>query len=346
MIVNKLKREVCFRVLFIGCISLFTSKLFAQDPHFSQFYASPLTLNPAFAGKFEGDVRAAGNYRNQWSSVNNAFQTMTAAIDMPILKDKIADRDLLGIGIMGYSDKSANSAVNFNYASFTTSFHKGLDEYGYHQIGLGLQGTYSNMTINTSMLQFEDQLTTLGFTNLTSESFANSTLKNHYFDINAGLLYTGSTDETNNFYFGVSGYHLSSPKQNFTEGNYHIQPRYTFHGGAHFPVGDMTSLHVSALHSIQAGAHETMMGGVMQFALTDPDNSVTETNFYAGSWIRVKDAIIPYVGLDFYDFKLGLSYDITTSQAKTVTQSRGGLELSLAYIFKNRNKGYLPCPQF
>jgi Type IX secretion system membrane protein PorP/SprF len=37
----------------------------AQDPHFSQFFASPLTLNPAFTGKFDGQVRLAANHRDQ-----------------------------------------------------------------------------------------------------------------------------------------------------------------------------------------------------------------------------------------------------------------------------------------
>jgi hypothetical protein len=45
----------------------------AQDSHFSQFFSSPLTLNPAFTGKFFGTYRVAGNYRNQWPTINNAF---------------------------------------------------------------------------------------------------------------------------------------------------------------------------------------------------------------------------------------------------------------------------------
>lgn len=333
-------------LLFISLLLCFCSKAKAQDPHFSQFFASPLTLNPAFAGKFDGDVRAGVNFRNQWSSINNAYKTVTAAVDMPILTNTIDSRDRLGIGVMGYSDRTANGAANFNYGSLTAAFHKGLDEFGYHQIGLGLQATYANMVINTSQLQFEDQLTALGFTNVTSENFANSTLKNHYFDMSAGLLYTGSTTEKNNFYFGVSAYHLNSPRQNFTQGDYYIKPRYTFHGGTYFPIGDITSLHLSALHSIQSGAHETVAGGTLQFALNDEFNAVNPTNFYAGGWLRFGDAIIPYIGMDYAGFRLGVSYDVTTSQAKTISNSRGGVELSLIYIFRNNNKGYLPCPKF
>ena len=60
----------------------------AQDPNFSQFFASPLTLNPALTGKFDGSVRVAGNYRNQWPTIENAFITKTVSLDF-------ADEELL-----------------------------------------------------------------------------------------------------------------------------------------------------------------------------------------------------------------------------------------------------------
>ena len=346
MLLNTLSKVIRISLLFLCIFILFQKRLYAQDPHFSQFFASPLTLNPAFAGKFDGDVRAGINFRNQWSSVNNAYRTATAAVDMPILTNTLDARDRLGIGVMGYSDRTANGAANYNYASFTAAFHKGLDEFGYHQIGLGLQGTYANMIINTSKLQFEDQWTTLGLTKPTGESFSNTTLKNHYFDMSAGLLYTGSSSEKDNYYLGISAYHLNSPRQNFTEGNYYIKPRYTLHGGTYFPIGEITTLHLSALHSIQSKAHETVAGGALQFSLNDELNALNPTNLYAGGFIRFNDAVIPYIGLDYSGFLLGVSYDVTTSQAKTIANSRGGVELSLIYIFRNNDKGYLPCPKF
>ncbi|WP_225321380.1 PorP/SprF family type IX secretion system membrane protein [Rhizosphaericola mali] len=322
-------------LLFIlfSFLILQTSK--AQDPHFSQYFASPFTVNPAFTGKFDGDYRIMGNFRNQWSQIDNGYQTYSAAIDMPILQNQMNDRDVLGIGFMGYSDKSANGAVSSNYFSFSTAFNKGLDDKGYQQLGLGLQGTYSNMMVNTSKLHFLDQLTPLGWTNLTSENFNNSTLKNHYLDLNAGLLYTYSTDESNNYYVGASMYHINKPKQNFTIGDFQINPRYTFNAGAYFPVGEELTLHVSGLHSIQSGTKETLLGGALQFHLNDEYNSVAPTNFFAGGWVRFGDAIIPYVGLEFLNTKLGLTYDINSSGSKTVTQSRNGVELSLQYIIKS-----------
>src|SRR5215831_14357541 len=117
-------------ILVTFCIS-YSIFLRAQDPHFSQFFSSPLTLNPAFTGKFDGNVRIAGNYRDQWPTINQAYRTGTVSVDFPIMKKSIDYRDTWGIGIMGYSDKSAAGAVSFDYVSLSTAFHKGLDEDGY-----------------------------------------------------------------------------------------------------------------------------------------------------------------------------------------------------------------------
>ena len=331
-------------LILIGCL-LCLESAFTQDPHFSQFYSSPLTLNPAFAGKFDGTLRIAGDYRNQWPTINNAYQTETVSADFPILKNKISSADTWGVGLLGYSDKSANGAVNFNYLSAGTAFHKGLDEDGYTQLGFGFQATYADMMINTSTLKFEDQLTPLGFTGVTSEVFNNSTLKTSYFDLNAGALFTTSTADDNNFYAGVSVYHINRPTQEFTGAEYLLYPRATFHAGGYFPVGDITTLNLSGLFSTQAGAHEALLGGALEFNLNNKGDD-DETDFYVGSWIRFGDAIIPYVGLEFSSFRLGLTYDVNTSSLKTASEGEGGIELSLIYIAKRAEGKGLPCPKF
>ncbi len=315
----------------------------AQDPHFSQFFASPLTLNPALTGKFDGNLRAAGNYRNQWPTINRAFTTTTLSVDLPIMRNHISSTDTWGAGFMAYSDQSANSALKFNYLSVSTAFHKGLNEDGYHQIGAGFQATYTNMMLDISNLKFEDQLTPFGFTGSTSEVFNNSTLKNNYFDLNAGILYTGSTTDKNNFYAGVSMYHITRPKQQFTGTFFLLNPRTTFHAGGYFPVGNTGTVHLSGLYSTQAQASEAVLGGALQLPVIEGEKP---TSVYFGSWLRLNDAVIPYIGLEFSDFRLGVTYDVNTSSLKTASQSRGGIEMSLIYIKKTPGSRGLPCPKY
>src|SRR3954451_21884956 len=102
------------KVSFLLVFLFILLKAKAQDPHFSQFFASPLTLNPALTGKFDGDLRVTGNYRNQWPTINRAFTTTTVSADLPIMRNSISSNDTWGLGIMGYTDQSANSALKFN----------------------------------------------------------------------------------------------------------------------------------------------------------------------------------------------------------------------------------------
>lgn len=318
----------------------------AQDPNFSQFFASPLTMNPAMTGKFDGVFRFAANYRNQWPTINNAYTTMTASLDMGILKDRVPDFDQFGVGVMAYSDKAGDGALNSTYLGLSVAYHKALDENGYHQLGAGFQGTYMNKRLNTSKLTFEDQLTPFGFTGVTGESFSSRQVNLNYFDLNAGFIYNGSTNGYNNFYLGASMYHINRPKESFQKGDFVLNSRVTLQAGARIPVGTYNSLHIAANHSMQAKAYNTMLGGA--FSLNVNNDEDNPTNFYLGTWYRFKDALIPYVGLEFGEWHFGASYDVNTSSLKAASNSRGGVEISLIYIKKptDPNAKKLNCPKF
>ena len=331
-------------LLFIGLVSL--TLVSGQDPNFSQFFASPMTLNPALTGKFDGVYRIAGNYRNQWPTINNAFVTKTASIDFGILKNRLSDIDQLGVGIMGFTDRAGDGVLTNNYLSASIAFHKGLDENGYHQIGAGFQGSYMNKRLDVTKVYFEDQLTPNGFTGVTSESFSDDQVSLSYFDLNAGVLYSGTTNGYNNFYLGASMYHINRPKESFQKGNFLLNVRTTIQAGGKIPVGPYNYLHVAANHSMQAKTNNTMIGGA--FALNVNQDQENPTNVYFGSWYRFNDAVIPYIGLEFGEFHIGASYDVNTSSLKPASNVRGGAEISLIYVRKpvDPNARKLNCPKF
>ncbi|HEY4338010.1 MAG TPA: PorP/SprF family type IX secretion system membrane protein, partial [Puia sp.] len=227
----------------------------AQDPGFSQFFASPLTLNPALTGKFNGVVRVAGNYRNQWPTINNAFITSTISVDAPILTGKLPENDTWGIGLMAMTDKTASGILNANYVSFSTAYHKALDVDGYHSIGVGFQGTYGNQSLDGTRLTFEDGLQLDGtWLRSPTEAINSQYVSVHFFDANLGLLYNASTNGNNNFYVGASAYHLNHPKVSFLGvDTINIPTRVTLHGGGFFPIaGSPSTIYVSGLASQQA----------------------------------------------------------------------------------------------
>ena len=334
------------KLLFLIVLSTGLIASHAQDPNFSQFFASPLTLNPALTGKFDGLYRVAGNYRSQWPTFNNAFTTYTASIDFGILHNRIPEVDQFGVGVMAFSDKSGNGVLQNNYLSLSTSYHKGLDEDAFHQVGVGFQATYTTKTLNVNGLEFEDMLRADGFTGLTTESFDKQNLNVSYFDVNAGVLYNGTTNGDNNIYFGASVYHINKPKETFNEGEYFLEPRLTLHAGGRLPVGQDNSLHISGNHSRQANAVNTVIGGA--YGLNLGVGEMNPTTLFVGSWYRIGDAIIPYVGLEFNEFHIGLTYDVNTSSLKPGSNMRGGPEISLIYIRQPRdgNLKKLNCPKF
>lgn len=331
------------------CVALVTVSN-AQDPNFSQFFASPMTLNPALTGKFDGTYRIAGNYRNQWPTIYNAYITKTASIDFGIMKNRLAEIDQFGIGVVAVTDRSGEGGpLVTNFAGLSIAYHKGLDENGYHQIGVGFQGTYVNKRLDIYKVKFEDQLTPLGFTGITSEIFDSRQINVSYVDINAGILYTGSTNGYNNFYIGASMYHINRPKESFQGGQYLLSPRTTIQAGGKIPVGSYHALHISTNFSSQAKAINFVAGGTFSYNVNNTDEN--PTNIYLGSWARfsnLSDAIIPYVGLEFGSLHVGYTYDINISSLKAASNSVGGNEISLIFIKRpiDPNAKKLNCPRF
>jgi type IX secretion system PorP/SprF family membrane protein len=286
----------------------------------------------------------AANHRDQWPSVAKAYVTTSASIDFPILQTKIPQNDVFGIGISGVSDASANNQLKLNYGSLSMSYHKALDENGYNTIGAGFQGTYSSMSLDVSNLTFESMLTQNGFTDVSKREVLSNGNNQSYFDVNAGVLYSGSTNGENNYYFGASMYHINRPKVSFKDNNWFLSGRVTLHAGGTFYLSDVVSVSTSAIHQIQAKASETTIGAA--FGLNANNDNVNPTNVYLGSWVRFNDAVIPYIGLEFAGLRIGASYDVNISSLKAGTGSRGGSEISLIYIKRPAESKGIPCPRF
>ena len=332
------------KLLVFICALLLTLMTKSQDPHFSQFFASPLTLNPAFTGKFSGSWRLAANHRDQWPSIPKAYVTTSASLDFPILKSKIPENDVFGIGISGLTDASANNILKLNYGSLSMSYHKALDENGYSTIGAGFQATYSSLSLDISKTTFESMLTQNGFTDESKREVLANGRNQSYFDINAGLLYSGSTNGENNFYLGASMYHINRPKVGFIDKNWYLTGRISIHGGGSFPLSDLLTVHTSLIHQIQNKASETTVGAALAANLSR--DAEKPSAVYLGSWVRFNDAIVPYVGLEFGGLRIGVSYDFNISSLKAATASRGGSEFSVIFIKRPPDYKGIPCPKF
>jgi type IX secretion system PorP/SprF family membrane protein len=329
---------------FIAALALvqcFFNPLRAQDPHFSQFYSSPLTLNPANTGLFAGDVRVSSNYRNQWRTVSTPFTTATVAADFQVLNKLISEYDIFGVGFMGMLDQSNNRGLKANYIGASAAYSKSLGDNGNTKISVGFQGTLTTKKVDYSRFVFSRQYTPMGFdyTLPTGEPINGFVL--NYPDFSTGILYTGMNSNQANWYIGSSYYHFTRPSESLSsQYEMRVQPRLTFHSGYNFPIADLNRIYFSGIYMKSMLAKEIAFGTVYESAIP---SSNFESKLFTGVFFRVQDAIIPYVGFTNNKFQVGMSYDLNISSLKTATQSRGGFELSLLMIFsKDPERSKIP----
>ena len=314
------------KIFFITACIIYSFSACAQDPHFSQYQASPLTLNPAMTGYFDGDFRINGNFRQQWWSVGSPYITGTISYDTKLMRAKLKN-DVFGIGVLGLYDQSLNGGFKSSNISVSASYHKSLDRDNKNKVGIGFQMTYASRAINSEHLSFASQFNGSGFnTNLPSnENFGS--LHQSYFDINAGLMYMYEDDKTQ-FYVGASLYHIGTPNISFLKTDvYPLPQRYTIHAGSKFILDDNNNeLFIGGLFMQQASATDKMLGAAYGFSAN------ATTMVYAGLWYRFEDAYVPYVGLSSGNFQLGLSYDVLNSGLKSYSSKNGSFELSLGIL--------------
>ena len=322
-------------LIFIFFLFTFTTTVKAQDPHFTQYFASPITLNPAMTGYFKGDYRIGANFRQQWWAVGAPFTTNTISYDTKLMQTKVNEKDIFAVGVMALYDQSMSGGFKNINASATLAYHKALDVDGINSIAAGFQFTYASRALNFADLNFATQFNGSGFdTNIPSnETFGNS--RRNYLDINTGMLYTYKTENTE-FYLGASLYHLTGPNVSFLKnGEFGLPIRFTVHSGSRFKIGENgNELFISGLYMNQASATEKTIGIAYGHSLSE------EATIYAGTWYRVKDAIMPYLGLNYNSLQVGLSYDIVNSSLKKASPKNGSFELSLNLLIKKPRNYY------
>lgn len=334
-------------LLGISVSLLLSSAAMAQDVHFTQYFTSPLTLNPAQTGLVPDDIRVAANYRQQWSSVSsNPYTTATASFDMAMLKGKLPEGDALGIGGMFLYDKSGSGGLKNTTVGLSLAYHKGFGRDKLQHISVGAQAYLVQKNLDFQKLKFENQIdpATGQVLYQSGENFTNADLS--YPDFNLGLMYTGKLSEHATAYAGLSYYHLTQPVESFLNGNHQIHARTSAYLGGSFDMNENTVLYASALYQSQASATEVLLGAAVGFIM-NPGHDLEYTRntiFYLGGWYRNADAVAPYVAIEWSKMRIGLTYDLNVSSFSQATRGNGGFELSL--LFFGRINRYERAPEY
>ncbi|NIG56629.1 PorP/SprF family type IX secretion system membrane protein [Chitinophaga sp. Cy-1792] len=337
-----MKRNLGFSLMIFLLAALKVQSGYAQvDPHFSQYYMYPMSLNPALTGLMDGDYRVSAIYRSQWGSVASPYSTVGLSGDMTTNKN-------INIGANIFNQKAGNGGYNY-LNGYVTVAYTGVKfgPEGDQHISFGFQGGLLSRRFDPAKFQFGQQWLPgtgydAGIPN--GESFQQS--KSSVFDAGFGVAYYDATpDKTVSLFGGVSAFHLTQPKDPFLKsGNKEVMPvRYSAHMGARIAMNETVTFVPNGVYSLQGNSQEKMLGAYFQLMANETTDVMLGANW------RMNDAVSPFAGIYFNGMTIGLSYDATTSQlGKLANANANSFELSISFTGKRRNSiktNYFKCPR-
>lgn len=334
---NRMKKSLKNAVL--AAVLMLSATAGAQDVGFSQFYANPLYLNPAFAGSAVAP-RIAITYRSQWPGLVSAFTTVSASYDQyfPGLHG--------GLGFLVMTDRVGDhGALSTNTVSAMYSFRFQVSRDIF--VSAALQASLVNTHLRwDDYLRFPDQIDReMGFSYATG-AVAPDKLSKWTPDFNAGVLVNGSK-----WYAGFAVSHLTQPNVAFYSED-PVPMKITVHAGGLINVAEesrrQSSLGLGTpiispniVYQYQGGFHYFNYGVYLDWM-----------PFLVGVWFRNgienADAFIFQVGIQQDYFKVGYSYDVTVS--KLANSTAGAHEITLGLLLpvpehKKKVKA-IRCPSF
>jgi len=331
-------------LLFAGCLFMMTC-LKAQDLHFSQFFNSPLTTNPANTGFIpDADYRIGGQYRNQWSTVMTVpYKTSSIFADAQLFRDKL-ENGWLGIGGVILSDVAGSGGLKSTKVYGSLAYHQQVGSSSL--VSAGFNVGWANKRIDQTKLKYPDQFDGKFF----EAPFTNVTLTNYsvsYLDVQAGMNYAYFPQENVYINAGYSIHHINRPKETFfaDETNQgRIPMRHIGFLNAILKVNERVIINPNVYFTTQAKASELVLGLNGNYNLSESG----EKQLVAGLYYRLGDAIAPMVGLEIKNIKFTFSYDVTMSSLNQFNGYRGASELSIVKkgFYPQRGDRQTMCPTF
>lgn len=342
---------------FIVLLLFATAVAFAQDRQFTQFYASPLTLNPALTGMFDGKYRVGAIYRDQWRGLlqQQPYQTFSMGADLRLepFKSNLG-KDRIGAGLMFFRDKV--NALDFSTTQIAVSgaYHKALDMQNTQYLSMGFQIGLTQRNVNYENLTFQDQWDGIsGYTFPRGERLPENNFG--YADFSTGLNYTATFEPKTSLFIGAAFHHFNRPNVAFYKGEdlpkIPLNSKYSVQLAMNYPVNKAHTLFMSprVLASMQ-GQHLTVNAGT-NFRLNI--DKTTNTAIHMGTWVRPVrningisvDALVMMAGLEFNNLLIGASYDINLPNLKNYRRSQNVFEISLVFLGEYDNDELL-CPSF
>lgn len=344
------------------CFSIPDAK--AQDPRFSQFYASPLQLNPAMTGVFQGRWRVNANYRDQWSAIleDAPYRTSAASFDA---RYKVFRNDYFGFGVNVLHDETGEGRYQTNRGSLNLSYIKQLSGGGYGSpesyLVAGAQAGVGQHSVDWNQFWYSTQFDVNALEPNTNVSngepgqMGDSGNSDMYTDFNAGILWYALFDNEATVYVGFAGNHLNQPDISMLDGNSEsLNTRWVGHAGGEIPLSQGLSLMPAVSMQFQGAHMSTTFGANLRYTNHDWNEVAIRAGLWPHTVRRISgedtklsmDAMTVALILEMNRVNFGLSYDVTTSNLQLANNARGAFELSMIYVHPAYERVKTKCPKF
>ena len=325
-------------IIAIISITFLNQSLNAQDVHFSQYSETPSSINPALIGvKYE--TRATLNYKNQWSSIGNKYETMAFSFEQTI-KHKKLKNNYLAVAVNIFKDVAGDAqlkSLNPNLGiSFLQKINKNM------MLSSGIQSGFFYKTIDVSSLHWGEQWNGYSYdSNLPSgEKTPRSSVTS--FDIGGGLNLNYvqsegfiSSKDAARFDIGFSLFHFGLTNNAFISNSEKLNTKFCTYFNGEFSIpNSRNAIMPSFLYMRQGPNSEFITGALFKFILGDPSTYTANKKPFSisvGGYYRFKDAIVPSVLFQLDKYAFGVSYDINISALTPASNRLGGIELMLKY---------------
>jgi type IX secretion system PorP/SprF family membrane protein len=344
-----MKKILFFLVFAFACV-----KMYAQDAHFTQHYATPTYITPAMTGIFDGRIRGTLAYRSQWSSfLATPFNTFAATFDVRVPIGNKAEEHFLGVGLDLYSDKlGGNSYTSTDAMSISGAYHRSLDAKGDNSLSVGLRIGFAQRSINYEGLTFEDQFdpSRNNYSVETREVPPRNSIS--YADMSTGVFWSTNPEKRTQYHAGIGLYHINRPNVALYQaaGAAPLGLRTAVIVGGQFELTPRTDIIPRVVVLTQSGSFEANIGANLRFGLDD----YNEKSVFAGAWVRPvsdlygkmnMDAIVLMTGVQWEKIRVGLSYDVNVSPLLSASKTVGAYEMTFQFV-GNYGEEKVMCPTF
>lgn len=330
------------KLVFYFIMTIVTTQMVAQDIHFSQFYTSPLTLNPALTGNYFGDLRITGNYRTQWKSIDNKpFNTIAFGLE----KQFHYYTHNYSFGAQVVSDESGY--VGLQVSKFLISGAYSTNIYNHH-ISAGFQSGIVYKITDILRYTYDDQFD-LGGDEVFNPTFTTDEIAQEpilYPILHAGFVWNYKISQRISPEIGISIFNTNNPFESFYNKEFYASKlglKTSVYIGGKYKINNKIAICPTIIYSQEQKAVESLLGGNLEYSLT---KSITP---FAGTIVRYGlknnfDASAWVFGTQYKNLRIGISYDVNISGLQSATNNRGAFEFSIIYITPSVKSTFIKIP--